>query len=673
MGLLIKLQNGDTALKSLKFGKDRLGGGSSNQPYIKNPIIDSPGELSQADNDFLLRGGLRAPINAAEDVARLTKYMFDFKSPSGLLFIAKQNILSRVAPKTETSKGAAYAGGAINEGIYTPLSTLAQVGVGFSGTHLNKQGIDPTGLLDNLSIKKYDEVLKNQPVDENRLVNILSYSTRNLNGVKGYDINQGQDIITYDGGPGSILGVGKTHIKYADQRTGINNPLSDSNPQYFYKGGLVRPKTITDYNNLLGVSKLEGLDNTQTGIDPTTGTNFNLYNPDLPYSTLSKYNPTGISLTGPGGYAIGKQNHFTGETDAIYSFPIEDKLLSYKRQLLSPIKFDEGNISGESNTWAATSQDQFIEKYSSYNTLKRDYTDADVNSAGGGLWKDFNNGTKTHKEGYLADLDKNAGSWKVKGVLQQHQNNAYPGGIAPDFRKTPREKRGLYTLPITAWNDNFSNNDGETYSDYLTPNGRLQKNTLQRIYYSSNNSSFMDSKNPFSDNATDIIKFRIGIVNPKNPSDVTKLTFRAYIDNFSDSYNSEWKDQTYMGRAEKFHKYSSFDRSISLGFTVVADNQDNLNRMYEHLNTLAASIAPTYTDFGYMAGNLHQLTLGDYVVNQTGIMSGFTYEVTDETPWEINEGNQLPLYIKVSGIKFTPIHNFRPESQFNATHAFIKQ
>ena len=32
MGLLIKLQDGDTALKSLKFGNDRPGGGSSNQP-----------------------------------------------------------------------------------------------------------------------------------------------------------------------------------------------------------------------------------------------------------------------------------------------------------------------------------------------------------------------------------------------------------------------------------------------------------------------------------------------------------------------------------------------------------------------------------------------------------------------------------------------------------------
>jgi len=117
MGLLIKLQNGDTALKSLKFGKDRPGGGDSGQPYITGSLINDPLLEDVAPvvsglqhKDFLLRGGINAPVNAADDVKRLTSYMFDTKSPSGLLFIAKQNLLSRTAPKTEKS-------GIINEGL----------------------------------------------------------------------------------------------------------------------------------------------------------------------------------------------------------------------------------------------------------------------------------------------------------------------------------------------------------------------------------------------------------------------------------------------------------------------------------------------------------------------------------------------------------------------------
>jgi hypothetical protein len=181
MGLLIKLQDGDTALKSLKFGNDRPGGGDSGQPYIKTPI-DRP-DTPALNSDFLLRGGISAPLNALEDVARLTKYFFDFKNPKGLLFTAKQNLLSRVAPKTEASFGPAYGGfakdispktgiisqnqsnGFFNAGIYTPLSTIAEAGIVAFGGHINKQGLDPTGLISSLSIRKYGDIAfaNNQP------------------------------------------------------------------------------------------------------------------------------------------------------------------------------------------------------------------------------------------------------------------------------------------------------------------------------------------------------------------------------------------------------------------------------------------------------------------------------------------------------------------------------
>ena len=161
------------------------------QPYVKNPIKEPTTPL---DKDSILRGSLKAPTSAAEDVARLTKYFFDFKNPNGLLFIGKQNLLSRISPKTEASFGLGYGGasrdiditgvvggsftgdtsinksnGAVNAGIYTPLSTLAQAGVGFTGTHLNKQGLDPTGLIPSLSINKYQDVIResNKSIPEN--------------------------------------------------------------------------------------------------------------------------------------------------------------------------------------------------------------------------------------------------------------------------------------------------------------------------------------------------------------------------------------------------------------------------------------------------------------------------------------------------------------------------
>jgi hypothetical protein len=864
MGLLLKLENGDTALKSLKFGRDRLGNGSSNQPYIKNPIIEEPGKLGQADNDFLLRGGLRAPINAAEDVARLTKYMFDFKSPSGLLFIAKQNLLSRTAVATEASISAGYGNNPskelawtkapINQGIYTPLSTLLQAGIGFTGTHLNLLGINPFtpmtgvvqgGFLPGLGLVRYEDVVRGETRLTKRVVNkkkIPIYEERSVPAfgdyapapIKGYKTektvtkipvgqyenrllylwekdmvvtdNAGGTILTYSGGPGSILGVGKTKINFADQRTGLNNKLSNTEPNYFYKGGtkLHEDDFVPNYSDLLGASKAENLSDTQTGIDSATGIDSNLYGPHrenytlskynptgktlsgyglggpnniinsntsaftgdsdefyqgvynnyltgiknsptdrselyvagltatrkplsysdkvnyryllgasnfqglsgnknylnlegqfisidgevrffgphLPNYTLSKYNPTDLELTGYYGYQLSKPyQNITNEEDTTYSSSIERILNNiYDRQLLSPPQFDANNVAGDSPTFAATSNGKFIPKYSSDNTLRRDYTNSEISSSGGYLWVDFNNPSnpKVHKDGYLADLDKNAGSYKGDQGEIIHFNNGYPGGIAPDFRLTPREKRGFPALQESAQNPDVTSipkygkmGKGETYSRWITDNGGLEDKTLDRIYYNSNDinkSSFRRSND--MDSGIDLIDFKIEVLNPTSPSDTRTMRFRAYIDSLNDSYNAEWKSQTYVGRGEKFWKYNAFDRDMSLGFTVVADSAGNLGRMYTLLDALASTLAPTYSGQGYMSGNIHKLTIGDYVSNQYGIITSLTYDIIDDSPWELTSGIQLPFYIKVTGFKFIPIHDFRPSSIFNHTAGF---
>ena len=662
MGLLIKLQNGDTQLKSLKFGSDRLGGGDSGQPYIQTSVDTEPGQ--DTGTDFLLRGGINAPADALTDVKRLTKYMFDKKSPSGGLFVAKQNLLSRVSPKTEASKGLAYAGGALNNGVYTPLSTLAQAGVGFSGTHIDKQGLDPTGLFPGLSINKYEKIaydnnkdslnklypsfpiglveLANNivsnpqingltPFAQNKLSSsgkkltedVGSFENRLLNiwFEKQYKTTETNDVLSYGGGPGSALGVGKTHIRFAKNGDGASLRTGKNNPLFYTKA-----------------------------------------------------------------FQYGGKPIVTTEIDsAPYYSPIEDIITNtYQRQLTSAIQFDKdgitnSNAGGSARTWGVTSNGNLLGRYSSDKTLKRDFTNTDIDNRGGSLWQSFNNGTLQHKEGYLADLDKNAGSYK-DGEKTVYFSNGYPGGIAPDFRLVSRSLRGLNEF--TEFNKSGSSGNGETSTRWIDNGGRLKRNTLDKIYYNSKSthkSSFRTS-NPL-DLKNDLIQFRISIINPQLPNNPpTVLNFRAYIDSLSDSYSADWKSQTYMGRGEKFYKYNSFERDISLAFTVVADNKANLNIMYKQLNRLAASLAPTYTGQGYMAGNLHSLTIGNYVYEQPGILTSLTYDITEESPWEIDKDNQLPFYIKVTGMKFIPIHTFRPEATFkpagrdiNSVHNYINQ
>ena len=107
----------------------------------------------------------------------------------------------------------AKGGGTLNQGVYSPLNTLAQAGVGNLGIRLNQKGIDPTGLIPALSLNKYETVVKDlEEDDEGRLV--IFYKRKNERGDNSDDDN----LYSYAGGPGSIqstgLGVGKTRIRF---------------------------------------------------------------------------------------------------------------------------------------------------------------------------------------------------------------------------------------------------------------------------------------------------------------------------------------------------------------------------------------------------------------------------------------------------------------------------
>jgi hypothetical protein len=355
MGLLIRLKSpvleGGTALKSLKYGKDRPGEGDSGQPYVQTPI-DQP--VSFSDEDTILRGGLKAPSSALKDVSRLTKYFFDNKNPDGLLFIAKQNILSRISTKTEAS------GLFFNEGIYTPLSTLTQAGVGFAGAHFNKQ---------ILGIKKYQDIVFENNKEEN---NGNDYDNRllklwNNSGLKlelKYDILALREAVaaflnvpsslnlnvtsssispvlySYGGGPNSILGIGKTSIKFATKNDG-STPLrtTDGNfyPQEEYKreitysltnifGRANDPKSVSfKYLNEYRLSSPEeifGNKNYGTQIQETTSKIL-----DLPLNP-NRSSPSSLELSNLGyntsGYKTMSDNDISKQEKNINSITTED-------------------------------------------------------------------------------------------------------------------------------------------------------------------------------------------------------------------------------------------------------------------------------------------------------------------------------------------------------------
>ena len=269
-----------TDLKSLKYGKDTPGGGDSKQPFIKSKI---PDKLTSKSPDFLLRNGYLSPVSTIEDVSRLSKF---FTTTEGVLFTVKQNLLSRTAVSSNYTPGVTINNPLqLNEGVYTPLSTLAQAGVVSLGGHLNKQGLNPfaeTGIYANnpnlyfnktrdANFNSLNQLTTNEVVTEanTRLVpgEIIVTDTENPSFILGgnsnsvisniiqiirddnieqlssvfqdnaqfsnrlaklwydkiYSKTDTSNILTYPGGPWSVLGIGKTNIRFADQRTGVNS------------------------------------------------------------------------------------------------------------------------------------------------------------------------------------------------------------------------------------------------------------------------------------------------------------------------------------------------------------------------------------------------------------------------------------------------------------------
>ena len=676
MGILTSYIENGTKLKSLKFGDDKF----TSQPFIQTPlpsdttVVTKPATPLAAYADGLVRGALISVQRSARDVVRLTKYM---ATPSGVQFALKQNLLSRVAVGTETS-------GFFNEGIYTPLSTLAQAGVGILGIHLNKQGLDPTGLT-KLSLKKYGSTVYKLNLNDpnktytNRLVDLHLTS---IEVSSEFDTN----VRTYSGGPGSILGIGKTKIKYATNGGGIIplrtvfNTKGPSKQTLYDTLDLFQPVTglsgiYQTYTStpLLSVTKGKSSHDWLVNGKPvysvyesgslTPKPNISSYlvpgkyievgreavgggvlaNKNQPLLFKPKYNYDGLSLND-------NLNERLTLTSGSYHSPINDQLVRIGREIVDKLEFVQPNpldISPKIDGYR---------KYSSTNTL---LVDSRVASSPSEKYIVLNQGNS----GYLANLNKNVGWYTEDKKLKydSHFLNGVAKNVGPDFRKVNRSVRGFVDYPDAYDYVTKTSEDVVKDGDYFTLDQASK--VVDRIYYDSGTKR---NSKPFG-TAHDLITFRIDIINPSHPSQTPEsLTFRAYIDNLSDNYSPDWNSQTYMGRGEKFHKYNSFDRKISLGFTVAAEGEHHRDKMYSHLNQLASSLAPTYTSQGYMAGNIHKLTVGNYINAQYGIINGLTYEIMDESPWDIESGKQLPMYIKVTGFQFTPIHNFRPEYKYVA-------
>ena len=630
------LVNLRTNLTSLRYGKDTIGGGNSGQPYIKTPIPSGFSGLGNTGGpDFLLRGGSLIPRLIVQDVSRLTKMFFNTKSASGILFTVKQNLLSLsnvnsgagyvpFVVNNRSTEGRSAVGRLlgnignfvrnnvkINQGIYTPLGTIAQAAGTPLGIHLNKQGLNPftkttPGSEDGntpLGLPTYLNVIYNgSNGNKSRLFGLIDKIDTDVDGKP--------ELYTYIGGPGATLGVGKTVINMSpDQRTGINGKNFK-----FWVNQQKSKNQLVERNQIF------------VGKDGFT------------------YAPFGVSFISP--------QLIYGNVDAILAqqFFREDYV-----DFRSPSVYQAGTLLKTD-----------ISKLSSgigNATPPQVFTQEQI--------EEYNPSSKTNGQGLV---------YKESFTSLMFPNGSDNIPISPSYVNNNIEKR--VNLGDPGFKGNIRSYSvgkrklGSTDNNTVADNAGY-KNALDKInalpLYKSNNVTSDPVKN-------DLVKFRIGVIDNTNPSKKTFIHFRGFIDSFGDDYSADWKSQNFMGRGEKFYKYGGFDRKISLSWTVAAQSKQELIPMHQKLNYLASVCAPDYSGAGYMQGNLISLTIGGYLYEQIGIMTGLSLSVPENSPWEIGipdkfledrdinsdpSVKELPMIIKVSGFNFIPIHSFVPRIQQN--------
>jgi hypothetical protein len=237
-----------------------------------------PASSGTGGPDFLVRGGLLLPTIVSKDAVRMSRFL---SSQNGLFFVLKQQLLSRVSTRSE------YAGqgigGLLNDSVYNPLSTvLGAVGAPF-GLHTNKQGLNPlAGIFKEYTPDRYysyiandNTEIKNKPSEtlRNRLYSLYSLKILTSPFASPNKFTRRNDvsgdpnfIISYQGGPGSVLGIGKTRIKYAtnqyDSTLSVKqavNPYGTTlffNDLYIAAGNTYTQNTSTSGTTIIDFRKL---------------------------------------------------------------------------------------------------------------------------------------------------------------------------------------------------------------------------------------------------------------------------------------------------------------------------------------------------------------------------------------------------------------------------------
>jgi hypothetical protein len=173
----------------------------------------------------------------------------------------------------------------------------------------------------------------------------------------------------------------------------------------------------------------------------------------------------------------------------------------------------------------------------------------------------------------------------------------------------------------------------------------------------------------FNRNDREIMLVSFTPINPFEATNLRNVVMVAYISGFKYNSNSTWNPVKYVGRSESFYTFTEHKRDVSFNLQIPCFNETELREKHRGLGELLAIGAGTYDNNNRLGGVITKLTLGSYLVEEPGILTSVSFDIPDTSSWDLDY--KLAMYINAQ-FSFTLIGKELPTYDREIQGGFFK-
>ncbi len=140
-----------------------------------------------------------------------------------------------------------------------------------------------------------------------------------------------------------------------------------------------------------------------------------------------------------------------------------------------------------------------------------------------------------------------------------------------------------------------------------------------------------------------IMQIKFDTINPFTATKERTVLFSAYMSGFKYNSNSTWNPVKYVGRSESFYTFTEHKRDVSFNLQIPCFNRVHLLEKHRALSELQSAGAGMYDKNNRLGGVITEITLGNYLVKEPGILTSISFDIPDASTWDIDE--KLAMYI----------------------------